>query len=66
MKIIRKIQEYFIGASQELAKVAWPSKQESISLTIIVLISIIVSMLILAGIDWGLSKIVNLLIENNV
>ena len=62
MSIINKITNYFSQSFQELRKVSWPTKKETVNLTIIVGISIIIAMLFLTGIDWVLSKIVNLII----
>jgi len=62
MSIINKITNYFSQSFQELRKVSWPTKKETVNLTIIVGISIIIAMLFLTGIDWVLSKIVNLVI----
>lgn len=62
MSILNKITNYFSQSFQELKKVSWPTKKETVNLTIIVGISIIVAMLFLTGIDWVLSKVVNLVI----
>jgi preprotein translocase subunit SecE len=62
MSILHKITNYFSQSYRELKKVTWPTKKETVNLTIIVGISIIIAMLLLTGIDWILSKIVNLVI----
>ena len=62
MKIFRPLINYFSQSFEELKKVSWPNKNEIIKLSAIVIVSIVISMLVLAGIDWGLSKIVNMII----
>ena len=57
-----KIQNFFTGSYEELKKVIWPSRKEVTSHTIIVIVSIAVSMLIVAAIDYGLFYLVQLLI----
>jgi preprotein translocase subunit SecE len=57
-----KIGNYFVQSFEELKKVSWPSKKVIINFSIIVLVSIIVAMLFLAGIDWLLSKLITVII----
>ena len=54
------LKKYFIQSWAELMKVNWPKKEELIRLTILVLISAGLAMLIIAGVDWVLSKLVNI------
>ena len=54
-----KISNYFVESYNELKKVSWPSKSEIIRLTIIVIISTLIAMLFIAGLDWLLTKLVN-------
>ena len=53
--MIEKIQNFFIGSYEELKKVVWPSRQEVISHTVIVIASIAVSMAIISALDYGLT-----------
>lgn len=62
MSIFNKITNYFTQSFQELKKITWPSRQETINLSIIVIASIVAAMLFLTGIDWVLSKIITLII----
>ena len=56
-----KVKKFFIDAYQEMQKVAWPSKQELIgSTTVVVVMSVIVSIFI-GVVDLILNKLVNLL-----
>ena len=60
--MIGKIQNFFTGSFEELKKVVWPSRKEVTSHTIIVIISIGVSMAIIAAIDFGLFSLIQWLI----
>ena len=52
------------GVASELKKVAWPSRQEAIRLTIIVIIVTVAVALMLGLVDYAFSKFVDtLLIE---
>jgi preprotein translocase subunit SecE len=42
----------------ELRKVAWPTRQETIRYTIIVLIALVVLTALIAGLDWIFSELV--------
>lgn len=57
-----KIKNFFIGSYEEFRKVIWPSREELISHTIIVVISIFVAMAIIAAVDFGLFTLVQKLI----
>jgi len=61
--MITTIKNFFIGSYEEFHKVIWPSRQEVISHTLIVIVSIFVSMTIIAVIDLGLFTLVQMLIE---
>ncbi len=54
-----KIKNYIVQSVGELKKVTWPKKSEVIRLTVIVIISTGVAVLIVAGLDWILTKLVN-------
>ncbi len=54
-----KIKNYIIQSINELKKVDWPKRSEIIRLTAIVIISTGVSILIVMGLDWVLTKLVN-------
>ena len=49
---------FFIDIIAELRKVIWPTRQETLRLTIIVLIICIAIGLILGGIDYGFTQLV--------
>jgi len=60
--MIQRIKNFFIGSYEELKKVVWPNRREVISHTIIVIVTVGVSMAIVAAIDFGLFNLVQLLI----
>jgi len=57
------IKNYFVTSYQEMKKVVWPNRQEVTSHTIIVILSIIISMAIIAAVDYGLFNLVQYLIN---
>jgi len=54
-----KISNYFVQSFNELKKVNWPKRDEIIRLTLIVIVATVISMLIVAGIDWLLTQLIN-------
>ena len=59
------IKNYFVTSYQEMRKVIWPNRQEVTSHTIIVILSIIISMAIIAAIDYGLFNVIEYLINSH-
>lgn len=57
-----KIINYFTSAFEELKKVIWPNRKEVTSHTIIVVLSILVSMGVIAALDYGLFNLLEILI----
>ena len=54
--------EFARGIIAELKKVAWPSRQEAIRLTLIVLVVTVVIAITLGMIDYGFSKFVDFIL----
>lgn len=54
-----KIANYFKSVYYELQKVSWLKRREVIYLTFVVILSVALSMGIVALIDLGLTKIIN-------
>ena len=52
----RNVQRFFQETIGELRKVSWPTRQEAIRLTEIVLLVIGVMAIILGGLDWVYAK----------
>jgi preprotein translocase subunit SecE len=46
------IQRYWRETSGELRKVSWPSRQEAIGLTQVVLFVMVITAILLGGLDW--------------
>ena len=64
MKVFSKIKNYFIQSFTELKKVTWPTRNEVISLTAIVIVSVAITMAFISLIDFGLFQIVNYVINS--
>jgi len=60
------VATYFKGVWSELKKVTWPTRQEVIAHTIIVLISAGIAVAITAAADYGLTRLVELLVQNRI
>lgn len=57
-----KIQKFFQETVGELRKVSWPSRQEAIRLTEIVIVVIFIMAAILGGLDWVYAKFFGLIL----
>jgi preprotein translocase subunit SecE len=62
MGILSKIKDFFRGIFFELKKVNWPTRKELLYLTFIVIISMLIAMLFIAGVDYVLSKILEFIV----
>ncbi len=58
------IRQYFREVRQELKKVAWPSREELTTYSIVVFAVTAVLTLFVFGLDWAFSKAVLGLLEN--
>ncbi len=58
------IRQYFREVRQELKKVAWPSREELTTYSIVVFAVTTVLTLVVFGLDWAFSKAVLGLLEN--
>jgi preprotein translocase subunit SecE len=56
------IQRFFQETIGELRRVSWPSRQEAIRLTEIVIVVIFIMAAILGGLDYGYAKIFGLIL----
>ena len=62
LNLIQRVQKYFREVRQELKKVAWPSKEELTTYTIVVFGVTTILTLVVFGLDWGFNKsVINLL-----
>jgi preprotein translocase subunit SecE len=60
--MIRALINYIKLSIDELKKVTWPTKSETASYSIIVIVSTIISVGLLTVIDYGLNSIVDYLV----
>ena len=61
--MIQKVNKYFNETMQELRKVAWPSRQELIGSTIVVVVMSVLVAAFIGVVDQVLNRLVNLLIK---
>ena len=59
---VGNLVQYFQDSKVELKKVTWPSRKETMGLTWVVLIFVIIISLFLGVSDLGLSKVVKLIL----
>ena len=55
---------FFKEVKEELSKVTWPSREQTIRYTVLVIIVAVVVGLILGGLDFILTKLSTLLVQN--
>ncbi len=55
--------QFVTEAKNELRKVSWPARKETISVTVLVIALVFMIGFYLAVIDWGLSEVVQKLIR---
>ena len=55
MSIFQKLIQYFKESKEELKKVVWPSKKETVNLTLLVIIISLAVAFFLGLIDWLLT-----------
>ncbi len=53
----KKAIEFFIETQAELQKVSWPTKNELIGSTVVVIVCIIIFSIYILGVDWVVSSI---------
>ena len=57
----RTVWSYIVGARTELRKVVWPSKQESVQATLMIAVVVLITALLLWGLDslllWGVKML---------
>lgn len=58
----KSLINYLRDSILELKHVTWPRRQEVISYTLIIIVAVIVSMLLVALLDYGLSLLVDIFI----
>ena len=61
---ITAISSYFVGVWSELKKVNWPTPAQVANHTVIVLVSGMIAMGITAALDYGLTQLVQYIVQN--
>jgi preprotein translocase subunit SecE len=59
------VRQFLKEVRQELRKVDWPSRRELISYTVVVLVTVIVMMSLVFGLDFVFSKLIFNVLANN-
>lgn len=62
MKLITSLTDYFRSSKSEFEKVSWPSRQQTIRYSALVMGVSVVIALFFAGLDFGLGKLVDALL----
>ncbi len=60
----QSIVRYLRGSIDELRKVSWPTRQETVRYSVIVIVAVVISVGILAVLDFGLSKVVDIFVPS--
>ena len=58
--MFERITNYFKGVKAEVARVSWPSRNEVISLTALILLLVVIVTLYIAGVDLILGTLIEL------
>lgn len=61
--IFERIRNFYEEAKAELRKVTWPTRDETIKTSIAVVILVIIMSIYLGLLDWGLSRLVALVLS---
>ena len=59
----QSLTKYLKGSLDELKKVTWPTREEVVRYSIIVILSTLVSIGVLVAVDYGLSELVDWLVS---
>ncbi|MHB8771944.1 MAG: preprotein translocase subunit SecE [Syntrophales bacterium] len=60
--VIEKIKQFLAGSKVELKKVTWPTPKQTLASTSVVIIVVIIVSTFLGIVDFGLTKIVKLIL----
>ncbi len=61
---MKKVVEYFVGVKDEMSKVTWPTKDEVVQATILVVVFSLVLSLIVMAFDMPLEALVKTIMES--
>ncbi|MEC2057931.1 preprotein translocase subunit SecE [Peribacillus psychrosaccharolyticus] len=60
---MKRITDFFRNVAREMKKVSWPKRKELTKYTIIVITTVVFMALFFTVVDFGLSKLIRLVIE---
>ena len=63
--MFERITNYFRGVKAEVAKVTWPTRNEIISLTMLILLLVVIVTLYIWGVDGILGTLLKILIRSS-
>ncbi len=58
LNFMGKVIQYFIEVKSEIAKVVWPSKEDTVRYTLVVIAFALIMALILGATDYGLTSLI--------
>lgn len=58
------VVNYFTSSWHELKKVSWPTRKEVLNHTVIVVISASIAIIVTGAIDYGLTYVVQFIVQN--
>lgn len=61
---MKKLIRFLIESKQELSKVVWPTRSESVEMTVAVIVIVLAVSVYIGGIDFGLTKLLTFLLKN--
>jgi len=61
---MKKVVEYFVGVKDEMSKVTWPTKDEVVQATILVVVFSLVLSLVVMAFDMPLDALVKVIMES--
>ena len=63
--MFERITNYFKGVKAEIARVSWPSRNEIISLTALILLLVVIVTLYIWGVDGILGTLIKILVRSS-
>ena len=63
--MFERITNYFKGVKAEVARVSWPSRNEVISLTALILLLVVIVTLYIWGVDGILGTLIKILVRSS-
>jgi preprotein translocase subunit SecE len=63
--MFERITNYFKGVKGEIARVSWPSRNEIISLTALILLLVVIVTLYIWGVDGIIGTLIKILVRSS-